>query len=380
MVNQMNVDLTLTPEQQRVQKLARDFAASQIIPIAQERDKSGEFPEFIVKRALEAGIFPHSISKHYGGPGYDVVSQSLIVEELGYACCAFANILTGNLLSAHLVSLAGSEELKKYYMGKITAGGLAGFAITEPGAGSDAGSVASTARLEGDEWVLNGSKCFASFCSYAKVILVIASTNLDKGVKGLSAFVVPQEALTGTNAEHKLGLRCSDSAEFTMKNVRIPKGNLVGEEGEGFTYAMQTLDVFRATVGSVACGLARRALDEAVKYCKERLDIDGKPYIRQQAVAFKLADMAIQIEAARDLVYKCVRLKETGQRITKESSMAKTFATDTAMKVAADAVRLMGAKGYSRDSVVEKLMRDIKVYQIFEGSNQIQRLVVSRAL
>jgi alkylation response protein AidB-like acyl-CoA dehydrogenase len=228
--------------------------------------------------------------------------------------------------------------------------------------------------------VLNGSKCFAYFCTYSKVMLVMASTNPEKGVKGLSAFIVPHEVLAGTNPEHKLGIRCSNSAEITMKNVRIPKDNLVGEQGEGFTYAMQTLDVFRATVGSVALGLARRALDEAMTYCKERIDIDGKPYIRQQAVAFKLADMATQIEAARDLVYKCVRLKETGLRITRESSMAKTFATDTAMKIAADAVKLMGAKGYSKDSVVEKLMRDIKIYQIFEGSNQIQRLVISRDL
>lgn len=376
----MSFDMTLTPEQRRVQQLARDFSAKHIIPVAAEHDKTKEFPEFIVQKALDAGLFPHSIPAEYGGPGYDVITQSLIVEEWGYGCCAFANILSGNLLSAHLVRMAGNEEQKKMYMGKIVAGGLGGFVLTEPGAGSDAGSCAATARLDGDEWVLNGSKCFASFCSYAKVMVVIASTNPEKGVKGLSAFIVEQHQLTGSNPEHKLGIRCSDSAEIALKNVRIPKENLIGQEGEGFTYAMQTLDVFRTTVGSVAIGCARRALDEATKYCKEHLDINGKPLSSHQSVAFRLADMATQLEAARDLVYTVIRMKDSGVRFSKEASMVKIFATDTAMKVCAEAVKLMGAQGYSRDSIVEKLMRDIKIYQIFEGSNQIQRIVVSRSL
>lgn len=372
--------MTLTPEQKRVQQLAREFTAKHIIPIAAKHDQTTEFPEFIVKQALDAGLFPHSISKEYGGPGYDVISQSLIVEEWGYGCCAFANILSGNLLSAHLVRIAGNEEQKKHYMGKITAGGLGGFVLTEPGAGSDAASCTTTAKLDGDEWVLNGSKCFASFCSYAEVMVVIASTDPDKGVKGLSAFIVEKHQLTGSNPEHKLGIRCSDSAELSLKNLRIPKANLIGERGEGFTYAMQTLDVFRTTVGSVSVGCARRALDEAIKYCKEHLDINGKPLASHQTVAFKLADMATQVEAARDLVYDVIRMKESGVRFSKEASMVKIFAADTAMKVIADAVKLMGSQGYSKDSVVEKLMRDIKIYQVFEGSNQIQRIVVSRSL
>ena len=374
----MSIEFSLTPEQKRVQELAREFTAKVIIPVAQEHDKTKEFPAFAVKEAMKVGLFPHSIPKEYGGPGYDAVCQSIIVEEWGYGCCSFANVLSGNLLSAHLVRIAGSEEQKKFYMGKIAAGGLGGFALTEPGAGSDAAAVATTAKLDGNEWVLNGSKCFASFCTYADVMVVIASTDQSKGVKGLSAFIVEHHQLTGSNAEHKLGLRCSDSAEISLKNLRIPKENLIGQEGEGFTYAMQTLDVFRATVGSVAMGCARRAYDEAVKYCKTHTDINGKPLSQNQSIAFKLADMATQIEAARALIYDVVKLKEKGIRMTKEASMVKIFGCDSAMQLCADAVKLMGSEGYSRDSVVEKLMRDIKIYQIFEGSNQIQRLVVSR--
>jgi len=376
----MSIEMTLTDEQKRIQQLTRDFTAEHIIPIAAEHDRTKEFPSFIIKKALEAGIFPHSIPKEYGGPGHDVISQAIIVEELGYGCCSFANLMTGNLLSAHLVRLAGTEDQKKFYIGKILEGNVAGFALTEPGAGSDAAAVATTAKLDGNEWVLNGSKCFASFCSYAEAMLVIATTDPSKGVKGLSAFIVERKHLTGSNAEHKLGLRCSDSAELSLKNVRIPKENLVGQEGEGFTYAMQTLDVFRATVGCVAVGCARRAYDEALKYCQEHLDADGKPLFKNQAVSFKLADMATRIEAARDLLYDVVKLKEKGGRMSKEASMVKVFTTDSAMEIAREAVKLMGCKGYSKDSVVEKLMRDIKIYQIFEGSNQIQRLVISRAL
>ncbi len=376
----MGIDMTLTPEQRRVQQLAREFTAKYIIPVAGEHDRTGEFPKFIVKKALEAGLFPHSIPKEYGGPGYDVLTQSLIAEEWGYGCVSFANILSGNLLSAHLVLIAGSEEQKRFYLGKITAGGLGGFLLTEPGSGSDAGSVSTTATLMGDEYVLNGSKCFASFCSYASVMVVIASTDPSKGLKGLSAFILEREKLTASTPEHKMGIRCSDSVEIRLKNVRIPKKNLIGKEGEGFKYAMKALDVARTTVGSVAIGCSRRALDEAIAYCKEQLDVNGKPLAHHQSVAFKLADMAMQVEAARELVHSIIRLKESGVPFSKEAAMAKAFATDTAMRVCTDAVKLMGAKGYSQDAVVEKLMRDIKIYQIFEGSNQIQRIVISREL
>ena len=376
----MSIELSLTPKQKETQERAKAFTAEYIIPIAQKHDETKEFPEFIVKQALDAGLFGHSVPAEYGGPGFDVIEQSLVVEEWGYGCCAFANILSGNLLSAQIVRFGGTEEQKKFYFSKIMAGGLGGFAITEPGAGSDAASVATTAVLDGDEWVLNGSKCYASFCSYAEVMIVIASTDPSKGVKGLSAFIVEQKHLTGSNPEHKLGIRCSDSAELSLKNCRIPKENLVGELGDGFFLAMKTLDVFRTTVGNVGIGLARRAFDEARKYCEETLDINGKPLASHQNVAFRLADMAIQIEAARDLIYDVIKLKEKGVRMSTEASMVKIFTSDTAMKVATEAVKLMGAKGYSKDSVVEKLMRDIKVYQIFEGANQIQRLVVSRGI
>ena len=376
----MGLDMTLTPEQQNVQRMARDFTEKYIMPVAAEHDRTGEFPEFIVKKAVEAGLFPHSIPKEYGGLGYDVLTQSLIAEEWGYGCVSFANILSGNLLSAHLVLIAGNEEQKRFYLSKITPGGLGGFLLTEPGSGSDAGSVSTTARLDGDDYILNGSKCFASFCSYAKVMVAIVSTDTSKGLKGLSAFILEKDQLTASKPEHKMGIRSSNSVEIVLKNVRVPKKNLIGNPGEGFKYAMKALDVARTTVASVAVGCSRRALDEAVKYCKEHLDINGKPLAKHQSVAFKLADMAMQVEAARQLVHSIIRLKESGAPFNKEAAMSKAFATDTAMRVCVDAVKLMGAKGYSKDAIVEKLMRDIKIYQIFEGSNQIQRIVISRSL
>jgi len=376
----MGTDITLTPKQQEIQQRARDFTRKYIIPAAREHDRTAEFPEFIVKKAIEAGIFPHSIPKKYNGPGYDILSQSLIAEELGYGCLSFANILTGNLLSSHLVLIGGSEEQKKFYLGQITSGGLGGFLLTESGAGSDAGSVKTTARLDGDAYVLNGSKCFASFCSYAKVMVVIASTDLTKGTKGLSAFILDRSHITVSKPEHKMGIRCSDSVEISFKNMRVPKENLIGNEGEGFKYAMMALDVARTTVASVALGCARRALDEAVKFCKERTDITGKPLYKHQSVAFKIADIAMQIEASRQLVNSIISLKESGLKFNTEAAMSKAFSTDTAMKACTVALKLMGSKGYSTDTVVEKLMRDIKIYQIFEGSNQVQRLVISRGV
>ena len=376
----LGTDTTLTPEQQEIQQRARAFTREYIIPVAAEHDRTREFPEFIVKKAVEAGLFPHAIPKEYGGPGYDVMSQSLIAEELGYGCLSFANILTGNLLSAHLVMIGGSEEQKKYYLGSIVPGGLGGFLLTEPGAGSDAGSVKTTARRDGDDYILNGSKCFASFCSYAKVMVVIASTDPTKGVKGLSAFILDRSHITVSKPEHKMGIRCSDSVEISFKNVRVPKERLIGEEGLGFKYAMMALDVARTTVASVALGCSRRALDEAIAFAKRRTDITGKPLYKNQTIAFKIAETAMAVEASTQLVHSIIRLKESGVKFNTEAAMSKAFATDTAMQACTTALKIMGAQGYSRDSIVEKLMRDIKIYQIFEGSNQVQRMVISRGV
>jgi acyl-CoA dehydrogenase len=375
-------DKSLTAEQQRLQELAREFTAKHIIPVAAEYDRSGEFHLFILEEAKKAGLICNAVPKEYGGAGYDSVSQALIVEEWAYGCAAFATTLGGNGLSAYPLLIAGTDEQKKLYFSRIVAGGLAGFALTEPGAGSDAGAVATTAKLDGDEWVLNGTKCFATNCGYAEIMVVFASTDPTMGVKGLSAFIVEKErpGLIVGAVEHKLGIRSSNTVELILKNVRLPKNHLLGKEGEGMKLAMKTLDMARPMVASQGVGIARRALDEAISFAKSQLDVNGKPLAAHQSIAFKLADMAIQIEAARQLVRNCLRLKEAGEPYTKEAAIAKTFATDTAMRVAADAREIMGSHGYSENSVVEKLVRDAKIQQIYEGTNQVQRIVISGIL
>ncbi|CVK19363.1 Acyl-CoA dehydrogenase [Sporomusa sphaeroides DSM 2875] len=376
------VDMSLTPEQQRIQQLAREFTAQHILPVDREWDEKGEFHEFILEEVKKAGLNCMAVPQEYGGPGYDAVTQSLVAEEWGYGCAAFATTLGGNGLSSYPLAIAGTDEQKRLYYGRLVNGGMGGFALTEPGAGSDAGACATIAKLDGDEWIINGTKCFATTCGYADIMVIFASTDPSKGVKGLSAFIVEKEregVVVGA-VEHKMGIRSSNTVELLLKNVRVPKSHLLGKEGEGMKLAMKTLDMARPIVASLAVGVGRRALDEAVKYAKEYLDINGKPIGQHQAVAFKLADMATRVEAARQLVRNALRLKDAGVPYTKEAAMAKTFATDAAMRVTADAVELMGQYGYSRDSVVEKLMRDAKVTQIYEGTNQVQRIVISGIL
>lgn len=375
-------DKSLTPEQQRLQELAREFTATHIIPVASKWDKLGEFPEFILEEVKKVGLNCMAVPKEYGGAGYDSLTQAVVVQEWGYGCAAFATTLGGNGLSSYPLLIAGTDEQKKLYFGRIVAGGLGGFALTEPGAGSDAGSVSTVAKLDGDEWVLNGTKCFATNCGYAKIMVVFASTDPSKGVKGLSAFIVEKEreGLVVGAVEHKMGIRSSNTVELLLKNVRIPKDHLLGLEGEGMKIAMKTLDMARPIVASMSVGIAQRALDEAINYAKDYLDVNGKAIGSHQTVGFKLADMAIQLEAAKQLTRNALRLKEAGLPYTKEAAIAKTFATDTAVRVATDAVALMGNHGYSKGEVVEKLMRDAKVTQIYEGSNQVQRIVISGLL
>lgn len=375
-------DTSLTQEQQELQQRAREFTAKHIIPVASEWDARGEFHEYIIEEAKKAGLNCLAIPKEYGGPGYDSVSQSLVSEQWGYGCAAFATTLGGNGLSAYPLLIAGTHEQKSLYFSRIVAGKMGGFALTEPGAGSDAGAVSTVAKVDGNEWILNGAKCFATTCGIADIMVIFATTDPSKGVKGLSAFIVEKEreGLIVGAVEHKLGIRSSNTVELLLKNCRIPKDHLLGNEGEGMKIAMKTLDMARPIVASLALGVAQRALDEAIKYCKEQLDGNGKPLSFHQSVAFKLADMAIQVEASRQLIRHALRLKDAGVSYTKEAAMAKTLATDTATKVAAEAVGLMGSYGYSKDSVVEKLMRDAKITQIYEGTNQVQRIVISGML
>ena len=373
------IDMSLTTQQQSLQQVARAFTQEHIIPVAQNYDRTGFFPEFVLAETKKVGLNCMAAPVEYGGPGYDSVAQSLVVEEWAYGCAGFATTLGGNGLCSYPLLIAGTHEQKKLYFDILLPGGLGAFALTEAGAGSDAGAVATVAKRVGDEYVLNGTKCFCTNGGYAKVFIIFAATDPSKGVKGLSAFIVEswREGLTVGAVEHKMGIRSSNTVELLLKNVRIPASHLLGQEGEGMKIAMKTLDMARPIVGSIGVGVARRAFAEAVKYVKSRVDVGGKPFGAHQTVQFKLADMAIQVEAARQVVRHALHLKDAGLPYSKESAMAKTLAGDVAMRVAADAAELMGAYGYSADSVVQKLVRDAKIIQIYEGTNQVQRIVIA---
>lgn len=375
-------DNLLTQRQQQLQLIAREFTEKYIMPVARKHDQTGEFPWLVIEEAKKAGLHCLVVPNEYGGSEYDSLTIALIAEEWGYGCAGFATGLTGNCIAAYPLLIAGSAAQKKLYFDHIVNGHLACFALTEPSAGSDAGAIATTARPEGDEWVLNGIKCFCTNGGYASINVIFAATGYGEGVKGLSAFIVEskRDGMTVGAAEHKMGIRASNTVELQIKNVRIPRDHLLGNEGEGMQLAMQTLDMARPIVAAIGVGIAKRALHEAIGYIQSQIDYDGKPMSGHQSVRFKLADLATAIEAARQLVHYCCRLKESRAPYSKEAAMAKMFATDTAMRVTADVVEIMGSYGYSMDSVAEKLMRDAKVTQIYEGTNQIQRIVVANKL
>jgi acyl-CoA dehydrogenase len=374
------VDPSLTPEQQRIQQLAREFTAREIIPIAAEYDRTGEFPDTIIPAARRAGLLCLAIPKEYGGCGFDGVSQSVVTEEWAYGDVGMATTLSCNGLSSYPLLIAGTHEQKKWYFTPLVEGGVGTFALTEPGAGSDAGAIKATAKKVGNEYILNGTKVFSSNGKYAKSYCIFASTDPSKGGKGLSAFLVEagRPGLVIGTVEHKLGIRPSNTAELLLQDLRVPAERLLGKEGDGMKIAMKTLDIARPMVASKGVGLAQRALDECLKYLHRRHGA-GKSQPRQ-SVQFKLADMQIQIAAARTLVRHTMRLKDAGASYTKESAISKTFCADVAMRAASDALAIMGQYGYSDESVAQKLVRDAKILQIYEGTNQIQRLVIARQL
>lgn len=369
----------LTPEQQEMRQLAKEFTAKHIIPFATEYDRTGQFPEFIIPAAKDAGLLGMGVPKQFGGRALDAVTQGVILEELGYGCTGFATIIGVNGLATYPVLLAGTEEQKAWYLAPIIAGGLGAFALTEPGAGSDVSAGKTTAKKDGNDYVLNGSKCFITSGGYAKVFTIFALTDPSKGLKGLSAFLAKAEqpGLIVAKHENKLGIRASNTVELALQDLRIPASSLLGKEGEGMKIAMMALDMARPLIGAQSVGLAQRALDECLSYFRQKYP---DPRKLGQAAQFKLADMLIQIEAARQLVRYALSVREAGLPYTMESAMAKTFGSDTAMRVSTDALALLGAYGYSHDSIVEKLVRDAKIQQIYEGTNQIQRLIIGGQL
>ncbi|MDX1814816.1 MAG: acyl-CoA dehydrogenase family protein [Thermodesulfobacteriota bacterium] len=376
------IGFDLTQEQTALQDMARKFAANEIRPRAVECDHAGTFPEDIFEKAFGLGLMSGYIPEEYGGLGLKALDTCIIEEELAWGCSGIATSMTCNGLALTPILVAGTEDQKKRFVAPYAEKlQYASFCLTEPGSGSDAGGIATTAKREGDSYTINGRKCFITNGSYAAQYTVFASTDRSKGHKGLSAFVVPR-SLPGVSVgkkEDKMGQRASDTADVLFEDVKVPSENRLGKEGEGFKIAMITLDYARPTVAAMSVGVARAAFELAMQYSKERVQF-GVPIAMNQAIHFLLADMAMDIEAARLLTYKGAWLLDAGKRNTKESSFAKAFAADLAMRVTTDAVQIYGGYGYMRDYPVEKLMRDAKLLQIYEGTSQIQRMVIAKEI
>jgi acyl-CoA dehydrogenase len=374
------VDFTLTDEQKDIRELAHDFATKEMRPVAWDYDRDSTWPEEIVKKAWEVGLMNNHIPEEYGGPGLDYLTGCLIEEELGWGCSGIGTSLMCNGLATAPIALGGSEETKKKYLGRLTEEPLlASFCLTEPDAGSDVSGMKTNAVKQGDKYVINGSKCFITNGSHANYYTVYAKTDKEAGHRGISAFVVDRDldGVTVDKKEDKLGQRASNTATISFNDVEIPAENLLGEEDKGFKLAMMTLDRTRPGVSAMAVGIARAAFEFASDYSKERVQF-GVPIAMHQAIQFMIADMATKIEAARLLVWKSGVLLDQGQRNTLLSSHAKRFAADSAMEIAVDAVQVYGGYGFIKEYPVEKLMRDAKIMQLYEGTSQIQRLVIAR--
>jgi len=377
------MDYFLNEEQLMIKELTRQIAEERIIPVRAELDEREEFPSEIMKSLAQSDLFRLFVPEEYDGLGKGSLELVIAIEELSRACLGVATSYAADALGTYPLLLYGTEEQKKRYLPDIASGKkLSAFALTEPSAGSDAGGIQTTARLDGSVYVLNGRKQWITNAGVAEIYTVIALTDKGKGARGASAFIVEKgtDGFTFGKKERKMGIRASTTAELVFDNCRIPKENLIGREGMGFIVAMKTLDNSRIGVGAQGVGVAQGAFEEALRFAKERRQF-GQPITSFQAIQHMLADMATQIEAARALVYSVARYIDSGAKdISKESAMAKLFATDIAMKVTVDAVQIMGGSGYMRDYPVEKMMRDAKILQIYEGTNQIQRNVIAQAL
>src|SRR6195256_4311304 len=373
------VEFTLTDEQRNLCEMAHDFAVKEIRPVAWEYDKDGTWPQDIIEKAWELGLMNSHIEEEYGGAGAGYLDGCLIEEELSWGCSGIQTSLGCNGLATAPIALGGSEEVKKKYLGMLTeAPKLASFCLTEPDAGSDVSGMRTMAVRKGDKYVLNGSKCFITNGGDADWYTVYAKTDKDAGHRGISAFVVERDwGVTVDKKEDKMGQRASNTATVSFNDIEVPEDNLLGEENHGFKLAMQTLDRTRPGVAAMAVGIARAAFEFATEYSKERVQF-GVPIAMHQAIQFMIADMATKVPLARLGVWNAAVLLDGGQRNTLESSHAKRFAADTAMEVATDAVQVYGGYGFIKEYPVEKLMRDAKIMQLYEGTSQIQRLVIAR--
>jgi len=373
------IGFTLSEEQEALRAKARAFSERKIAPRAREYDVNGTYPADVMREAFAEGLMNDSIAKEYGGPGLSNLEAAIITEEFGAACMGIGTSIMANSLALAPIILYGNDTQKEKYLRWHTREfRIAAFCLTERDAGSDASAAKTTAVRDGDGYVINGDKCFTTNGGYANIYTVFAVTAPGKGPLGMSAFIVEREmGVEVGKAEDKMGQRASNQTEVHFRNVRVPAANLLGKEGHGFKIAMGTLDRTRAGTAAGAVGIARRALAEAVAYANQRVQF-GQPIIKNQAIQFKLADMAMKVEAARLLTWQAAWMADQNLRQSKESAMAKCFAGDIAMEVTVEAVQILGGNGYSREYPVEKLMRDAKLMQIYEGTQEIQRLVIAR--
>lgn len=370
----------MTEEQIALQEMSREFAEKEMRPNAAKYDKGEEFADDVMKKAFEVGFLTCTIPKEYGGGGLSDVDTVIISEELAAGCAGMYTTMMVNALAYTPLILFGTDEQKKKFLTPQTEKmSFAAFCLTEREAGSDAGSLKTKAVKQGDEYIINGSKCFISNGGIASMYTVFALTDPGKGARGMSAFVVPRETpgITIGKEEDKMGHRASNTVELTFEDVRVPVENLLSKEGMGFIIAMRTLDHTRAPVGAAGVGVARAAMEYAIEYAKTRIQF-GKPVALFQNTAFKIAQMATEIDAARQLVWRAAWLMDQRKPCGKESAMAKMYGSDIAMKVTMEALQIFGGYGYMRDYPMEKLMRDAKLLQIYEGTNEIQRLIISR--
>lgn len=377
------ISFELTDEQKMLQKMARDFVAKEVIPVAEKYDEHATFPRDIFDKAREVGLANMNIPEAYGGMGASLLDEVIVAEEFGYGCTGIGTSVSTNGLGDLPIIIAGTEEQKAYWLGErlVDKGEIVSYCVTEPAAGSNVVGMEARAEKKGAKYILNGSKTFITNASYADFYTVFAKTDPAAGHRGISCFIVERNSpgLTVSKKFDKMGQRASDTAQITFENVEIPEENRLGPEGSGFLTAMRVFDYSRPGVAASAVGLLRRALEESVKYAQER-ETFGVPIYQHQAIGHMIADMAVDYEAARLLTWQSAWIVEMGMPNPRLSATAKIFAADMAMKAATNAVQIFGGYGYMREYPVEKLMRDVKVFQIYEGTSQILKNIVVREL
>lgn len=375
------INFGLTEEQKQMQQLARDFARNEVAPVAEHYDKTHEYPWPVVRKAHELGLTAMSVPEKYGGLGLSLFEEIIVTEEVAWGCTGISTAIGVNGLAILPVLIAGNEEQKEEYCGRLANGKMASYCATEPEAGSDVAGIKTTAIKNGDHYILNGSKTFITGATVADFYTVFAYTDPEQRYNGMSCFIVDRDwaGVSVGKPFNKMGQHASDTAEVVFEDVKVPATHLLGQEGQGFLIAMKVFDRSRPGTCAGAIGLAQRALDECIKYASERTTW-GKPLFQHQAVGHMIADMAIELEAARLLVWKAAWAVDAGEPVTSTAAFAKAFAADTAMKIATNAVQVFGGYGYMSEYPVEKLMRDAKIFQIYEGTSQIQRNIVVREL